>query len=595
MFTVYLASARSPAPFGVQYERRTAVLPIIPRMNNSSSLKSTYARSLLVAACASLGACAATRVGPIAPPSTPAAAPRAALRTLDPQDARTRALREQVKTIVIIYAENRAFDDLYGNFPGARGLSEVIDHDGHPLPAYRPQRDRDGSVLPRLPQTWGGVTAPGYTPVVTQAESGGLPNAPFSIERSFGAPSGISLSTSVVTRDLYHRFFEHQMQIDGGANDGYAAWSDAGGLTMGHYDTSHSELFALAQHYVLADNFFQGAFGGSFLNHQYLICACAPEYPHADTVPAKPSIAILERDKDGHFTPRLRVANDGPASALDGPPKFAKSGNIAPADYFGDGKFYAINTMQPPYQPSGNVPATSDQSLQYANPDNPTTLPPQTQTTIGDRLDAAGVAWSWYSSAPRTAIYAPATPAGNPDFQPHHQPFNYYERFDPATRAAARAKHLKDYDTLLADIATGKLPPVVFYKPQGNLNQHPGYASIDDGDAHIAALIRKLQASPQWNQMIVVVTYDEYGGAWDHVAPPHGDLLGPGARIPALIISPLAKQGSVDHTQYDTESILRLITRRYGLEPLPGMIQRDRALTEHGEQAMGDLTEALRF
>ena len=69
------------------------------------------------------------------------------------------------------------------------------------------------------------------------------------------------------------------MQIDGGKNDGYAAWSDAGGLALGHYDYSQSALYALAEEFVLADNFFQGAFGGSFLNHQYLICACAPEYP----------------------------------------------------------------------------------------------------------------------------------------------------------------------------------------------------------------------------------------------------------------------------------------------------------------------------
>jgi len=77
------------------------------------------------------------------------------------------------------------------------------------------------------------VTATGYTPVVTQAESAGLPNAPFSIEHAFTAQSGVTLTTSVVTRDLWHRFFEHQMQIDGGKNDGYAAWADSGGLTMG--------------------------------------------------------------------------------------------------------------------------------------------------------------------------------------------------------------------------------------------------------------------------------------------------------------------------------------------------------------------------
>jgi acid phosphatase len=522
-------------------------------------------------------------------------------------DPTTRALRSKVDTIVVIYAENRAFDNLYGNFPGARGLSEVVDGDGRPLPAYVPQIDRNGTVLPALPPTWGGVTAPGVNPVVTEAQSQGLANAPFSIAHAFTAQSNVTLSTSTVTRDLWHRFFEHQMQIDGGKNDGYAAWSDAGGLAMGHYDYSQSALYRLAKEFVLADNFFQGAFGGSFLNHQYLICACAPEYPNADAAPAKPSITILDEDAAGHYLPRLTPAKGARSSALDEPPRFAQSGNITPANYFGDGKFYAVNTMQPAYQPSGNKPAASDADYLYADPGNATTLPPQSRATIGDALDARHIDWIWYSGSwdaavadgrrsalnSRAVIYTPATPAGNPDFQAHHQPFNYYARFDPRTQAAQRALHLKDYNDLIAAAAAGRLPPVAFYKPQGNVNQHAGYASVAEGDAHIADLVATLRASPQWQHMVIVITYDEFGGAWDHVAPPQADLLGPGARIPALIVSPFAKRGTVDHTQYDAESILRFITRRFDLDPLPGIAMRDAGLAAHGAPPMGDLTGAL--
>jgi len=521
--------------------------------------------------------------------------------------ATTRALRNKVDTIVVIFAENRAFDNLYGNFPGARGLSEVIDAGGRPLPSFIAQVDRNGTVLPVLPPTWGGVTAAGASPVVTQQQSAGLPNAPFSIEQAFAAQAHVTLSTTTVTRDLWHRFFEHQMQIDGGKNDGFAAWSDAGGLAMGHFDTSGSSLYALAREFVLADNFFQGAFGGSFLNHQYLICACAPEYPNADKAAARPTIAVLEQDARGRYLPRLKTAQSPPPSALDAAPTFIKSGNIAPADYFGDGKFYAVNTMQPPYQPSGNKPAANAAGFLYADPGSATTLPPQTQINIGDELDARHVDWIWYAGAwnaaledgtrsremMRTVIYAPQTPAGSPDFQPHHQPFNYYTNFDPATQAQRRAAHLKDYGDLTADIEAGRLPAVVFYKPQGNLNQHEGYASIAEGDAHIAELVARLRAGPQWKRMMIVITYDEFGGAWDHVAPPQGDSLGPGSRIPALIVSPFAKRGTVDHTQYDTESILRLITRRFDLAVLPGIARRDAALAAHGAPPMGDLSNAL--
>lgn len=533
------------------------------------------------------------------------------LRILPPDAAAqiTRELRAKVDTIVVIYAENRSFDNLFGRFPGARGVGEVLKPDGTPGAAYVAQLDRDGSVLPELPQTWGGVTAHGASPVVSEMQSAGLPNAPFPIETAFTPRSNVRLDVSVVTRDLYHRFFENQMQIGQGGNEGFAAWSDAGGLTMGHYDGGHSALMDLAKRYSVADNFFQGAFGGSFLNHQYLICACAPEYPHADTSPAKPRITELERDAGGRPLPRLALDPASPASALTGPPKFTISSSVAPADYFGDGRFYAINTLQPPYQPSGSPPAADDATRTYADPVLPTTLPPQTGTTIGELMSAKGLQWRWYAGAwnaaladgmrapgdTRKVIYAPDTPAGAPDFQPHHQPFNYYTGFDPATGAAARAEHLKDYGDLLADAAAGRLPPVVFYKPQGNLNQHPGYASIADGDAHLASLVRKLKASKQWAHMVIVITYDEYGGFWDHVPPPRGDLLGPGTRIPALIISPFARRGFIDHTPYDTGSVLRLITRRFELPLLPGLAARDAALSAHGASPMGDLTGSLQF
>ena len=559
------------------------------------------ARASALCAGALVCACSTHDTAPAAGAST------AQVKSASQSEATTEALRAKVSTIVVIYAENRAFDNLYGNFPGAVGLGEVLDRDGRPRPAYVPQRDRDGTVLPVLPPTWHGVTATGYEPVVTQTQSMGLPNAPFSIEHAFTAQSGVTLGSATITRDLVHKFFEHQMQIDGGKNDGYAAWSDAGGLAMGYWDTSGSALYALARQYVLADHFFQGAFGGSFLNHQYLICACAPEYPSADSAAAHPSIAILEQDASGHDLPRLKTAPRSPRSALDGKPVFALSGTITPANYFGDGKFYAVNTMQPPFQPSGNPPAVADASELYADPASATTLPPQSAVTIGDRLDARHVPWVWYAGAwntaladgrqppakARRAIYAPDIPGGSPDFQPHHQPFNYYAKFDPTAGAAARAAHLKDYEDLIAAAAAGRLPPVVFYKPQGNFNQHAGYASIADGDAHIADLVAKLHASPQWKGMVIVITYDEFGGAWDQVAPPHGDLLGPGARIPAIVISPLAKHATVDHTPYDTASVLRLIIRRFDLESLPGIVRRDRAIAEHGEPPLGDLTNAL--
>jgi len=182
--------------------------------------------------------------------------------------------------------------------------------------------------------------------------------------------------------------------------------------------------------------------------------------------------------------------------------------------------------------------------------------------------------------APRKVIATRAD--GAPYFVTHHQPFNYFARFAPGT--ADREQHLKDYTALVAGIERGEIPQVVFYKPQGTLNQHPGYADVLSGDIHIAELVDKIKSSPLWATSAIVITYDENGGFWDHAPPPKGDRWGPGTRIPAIIISPYAKRGYVDHTPYDTTSIIKLITKRFALEPLPG-----------ARSNAGDMTAAFAF
>jgi phospholipase C len=406
-----------------------------------------------------------------------------------------------------------------------------------------------------------------------------LPNKPFAIDD----PDGFNTPLGVVTHDLWHRFYQNQMQIDGGKNDRFVAYADSGALVMGHYDGSKLPLWNIARQYTLADNFFMGAFGGSFFNHIWLVCACAPIYPDADKSPAKGHIAVVDADKV-----TLTLADNSPKSAMDGVPKFVEDGDITP-------DFYAVNTMQPPYQPSKNKPV-EDGDAAYADPNAPTTLPPQHEKTIGDLLSAKGVSWAWYAGAWQATLDGKnKTPV--PNFQFHHQPFNYFANFAPGTDA--RAQHLKDGGMngagFIAAVDAGKLPQVTFYKPQGNLNEHAGYADALSGDAHIADVIAHLEKSKQWPHMLVIVTYDENGGLWDHVAPPKADRWGPGSRVPALIVSPFAKKGFVDHTPYDTTSILRFITRRFDLQTLPGIAARDAALRSNGQPAMGDLTGALEF
>ncbi|MEE4921016.1 acid phosphatase [Pseudomonas alliivorans] len=501
-----------------------------------------------------------------------------------------KALRDNIKTVVVIYAENRSFNNLFGNFPGVeKPLSslEAADYE---------QRDRDGSLLSKLPPAWGGVLQVGPQSVDGVTYPAGvqfqenLPNAPFALK----GPNQEDLPLSLVTRDLWHVFYQNQMQINEGKNDRFVAWADSGGLTMGNYaQTQYSlRLWDVAKEFVLCDNFFQGAFGGSFLNHQYLISATAPIYPDAANSPAKSQIATLQSDNPED--PRLKPLDKSPASAMEGPPQFGPSA-ITP-----DG--YAINTLAPPYWPTW---LRDPQNPDYSKPDLANVLVPQNHEHIGDKLSRKDIDWAWYAGAWQVTLDEFKDSTGIPkipNFQYHHQPFNYFVKQGPQN-PAERKRRLRDgglgdessTNRFLADAEAGKLPAVTFYKPQGNLNMHAGYADVASGDRHIDRVVKVLRNSPQWDNMVIVITMDENGGWWDHVAPPKGDRFGPGTRIPALVISPFARKGTVDHTIYDTASILRLITRIHGLEKLDGLKRRDDAMIARGQQPMGDLTNALQF
>jgi len=466
---------------------------------------------------------------------------------------------EQIENVVIVYAENRSFDHLYGLFPGAEGIASAtaeqktqLDHDGRPLP-HLPPVYFHGKADKRFPQA--------------------LPNGPFRID---GPP--VNRHLDEVLPDPIHAYYRNREQINGGKNNMFVALSDVGAWVMGYFDGSRMKMWRWAREYVLADHFFQAAFGGSFLNHQWLICACTPVFRDAP-VSARPRL-----DESGN----LRKKPLSPVSVLRGPVQ-VYNGRVTP-----DG--YAIHTVPPPFQPS-TIPPAARGSVAHADPSREV-LPPQTGETIGDTLSAKGISWVWYAESWNEALAdgrrAPREKRrvirncepGNPNFQAHHQPFNYYARFAPGT--PDRERHLRDQSDFFSDIDRGTLPQVAYYKPAGRLSQHPFCTDVASGDAHMAEVLGRLKKSPQWSRMVVIVTYDENGGYWDHVAPPSGpgwsDRWGPGTRIPAIIVSPFAKRGYVDKTPYDTTSIIKFLTRRFGLKPLPGV--REKA---------GDLTNAFAF
>src|SRR5207248_3415069 len=199
-----------------------------------------------------------------------------------------------IQHIVVVYMENWSFDSLYGKFPGANGIAS----------ATRAQVDRNGVSYITLPQALNSTKAEqpaGGSPAAPNPPDArfpaNLPNAPFDI-----APY---VPPTDNTGDLGVGFYQEQAQIDGGRMDRFVANSGAGGLTMGYYDATNFPLGAIARQYTLADNFFHAAYGGSMLNHFWLIGGATPQWSDA------PASMRATLDANGHLVKDGAVSPDG--------------------------------------------------------------------------------------------------------------------------------------------------------------------------------------------------------------------------------------------------------------------------------------------
>lgn len=402
---------------------------------------------------------------------------------------------KQVKKTIIVYLENHSFFNLFANFPGAdnevsKDYLGQVDSANKPYTKLPPVTERHATLADsRFPKE--------------------LPNKPFLIDSY--------VKQEELTPDPSHEFYTHQVQINNGANDKFVLYSGVGALVMGYYDIKETYFWSLAKEYVLADQFYQSAFGGSFLNHMWLISAQTPLYKNAlDKIK-------IELDQDGIAKKSKPLTPDG----------------------------YVVNLIQPFHPP-----------FDKKETDVNNRLPPLDYPTIGERLSEKKIKWAWYAGGWNAILKDE-----NPDnFQFHHQPFIYFKNFAPDTKG--RKEHLKDEEDLFAAIKSENLPEVSFYKPVGIENMHPGYANVTSGFTKVQKLIELLKKSKQWKQSLVIITFDEHGGFWDPKSPRKIDRWGLGTRIPAIFVSPYVKKGVVDHTPYETVSILSYLEKKYALKPL---------------------------
>ncbi|MGC2651102.1 MAG: alkaline phosphatase family protein [Candidatus Cybelea sp.] len=316
-------------------------------------------------------------------------------------------------------------------------------------------------------------------------------------------------------QDLNHIYSGFQVDHDKGKMDGFdlefggARGSGTPACTYPYQYVDPKDItpyWDMAQQYVLADHTFQTQGSGSFTAHQDLI---------AGGTQLSSSEALI--DTPSYFP-----------WGCDGNPQ-----HLVTAVIKRTGKVY-----------------------EYGGP-----FPCLTYSTLRDLLDAKSVSWKFYA----VRVY-PYTNC------PKCQGAGIWSAFD-AIKAVRYSSEWKDNVTrsnldIFTDISNKKLPSVSWITPNGPNSDHPATGS-DTGPSWVASIVNAVGKSPYWDSTAVVILWDDWGGFYDHVAPPESRNWqgGPGFRVPMLIVSPYVKP-HVEHTQYEFGSILHFIEDNWNLGTL---------------------------
>ena len=185
-----------------------------------------------------------------------------------------------------------------------------------------------------------------------------------------------------------------------------------------------------------------------------------------------------------------------------------------------------------------------------------------TFTTLAELLQHSKHSWKYYDEKK------------NPKA---HSLWNPMPGFKAIAKSPELMSHLVSLSEFYADAKADRLPEVCWIVPIAADSEHPP-ADSARGMWHVTELVNAVMQSPAWKDTVIIVTWDDFGGFYDHVAPPQVDKYGYGPRVPALVISPWAKPGYISHVHYDFTSPLKLIEDHFGLKPLA---DRDRAAEQH--------------
>ncbi len=351
-----------------------------------------------------------------------------------------------IKHVVFLIKENRTFDNLFGTFPGADGVSIGYDN---------------GKRRPLTPGTDG----------------------------------------SIGSEDIPHCYPCSRMAWNHGKMDGFS--QDAASERWAYTQLRRAQLpnyWEWASRYVLGDHLFSSAQGPSFPNHLY---------------------AIAAQSGGAHDNPRRTGAfRSSNTFGCDAP----KGQTVTVVDSEGKEK-----QVQPCFE----------------------------FQTEGDLLNDAGIDWAYYAADPDQLGYI----------------WSAYSAIGHIRNTPQWQDHVLPVDHVISDIQKDRLPPVTWIAPRYEVSEHPQY-SFCEGENWSTQVIDAIMKSPMWKSTAIFVTWDDYGGFYDHVAPPQVDDFGFGIRVPLLVISPFALNGEIDHHLGEFSSVLRFIEDNWDLRQLT---PRDRA------------------
>ncbi|MGH3118581.1 MAG: phospholipase C [Gaiellales bacterium] len=335
-------------------------------------------------------------------------------------------------------------------------------------------------------------------------------------QTSDGRVVPLTSAPDVMGHDLGHSFEAGLVSVNGGRMDGFDRIMNGDRMT-GYTQFDRSGIpsyWKYADEFVLGDRMFSSMYGPTFPEHLYTVAAQA-----------------------GRVT----------GNKID-------RGELVPGGYCDDPSELVPRFIRLSQRERDKVMAAERRAdVKRVKSFWETVWPCFDFRVLPDSLTDAGISWRYYGNA---GFYSALLAIEHIRFSDH-----WGTDVVPENR-------------FLSDIQNERLAAVSWVLPGVGFDEHPGTHSVCKGENWTVQHLNALMRSKYWPTTVVIITWDDFGGFYDHVPPPHLDVMGLGPRVPLLIISPWSKAGYVDSTTYEFSSVVKFIETRFDLKPLT---ERDRA------------------